>query len=316
MAAPATIVGIGASAGGVEALRALVADLPEDLEAALLVVLHIAPDAGSMLAGILDRTGPLPVRTADDGEPIEAGTILVAPPDRHLRVEDGHVRLSAGPRENGHRPAVDPLLRSLATALGERAVGVILSGTRDDGTAGLAAIKLAGGRTLVQDPAEATYPGMPQSAIDHVDVDAVLPLAGIVEELAALHFDPGPSHPGGGPGEAPARAGTPTRVTCPACGGVLHEHEVGHVVQYRCSVGHKYATESLDFEHGEMVDGALWEAMRMLDDRAALLDSLANRHERRGSGVAARYRRRASVAHGHVEALRTILEEPDGEAAA
>src|SRR3712207_2095539 len=157
------LIGVGASAGGVEALTTLVRNLPADLPAAVFVVLHVSPSGTSALAQILHRAGPLPAHAATDGAPIEAGRIYVAPPDRHLLVEDGAVRLTSGPRENGHRPAIDPLFRSLAL-YGERAIGVILSGTRDDGTQGLLRIKAAGGRVLAQDPEEALYDAMIRSA--------------------------------------------------------------------------------------------------------------------------------------------------------
>src|SRR5579884_3723136 len=167
------LVVMGASAGGVEALRRVVAGLPAELPAAICIVLHLAPDSPSALPKILERAGALPCRAASDGEPLEPGSVLVAPPDRHLVVEDGRVRLTVGPRENGHRPAIDTLFRS-AAARGDRVVGVVLSGTRDDGAAGLAVIKANGGGAIVQDPKEAMYAGMPRSALASVQVDAVV----------------------------------------------------------------------------------------------------------------------------------------------
>ena len=175
------IVVVGASAGGVESLIRLVRGLPEDFEGSLFVVLHVPP-SGSVLPSILSRAGPLRAEHAVDGEPIEPRRIYVAPPDSHLILKRDAVRVERGPRENGHRPAIDPLFRSAARTFGPRVAGVVLSGSRDDGTAGLSAIKVRGGLTIAQDPAEALYPAMPLSAIEYVDPDCVLP----IEEIAQL----------------------------------------------------------------------------------------------------------------------------------
>jgi len=177
---------MGASAGGVETLKSVVAGFPADLPAAVCIVLHIAPSGPSALAHILGRETQLQCRTAGDGDPLVAGEILVAPPDRHLVIERGHARLTVGPRENGHRPSVDTLFRSAAAARDSHVVGVILSGTRDDGAAGLAVIKAEGGAAVVQDPRDALYPGMPASALSLVAVDAVVPAALIAEIVTAI----------------------------------------------------------------------------------------------------------------------------------
>jgi two-component system chemotaxis response regulator CheB len=171
------IVVIGASAGGVEVLSHLVRCLPANFPAAIFVVLHVPAHSPSLLPRILERNGPLPARHPSDGEAIKRGRISIAPPDQRLLLEGGRVRLVRGPRENGHRPAVDPLFRTAPLAFGPRVVGVMLSGNLDDGTAGLAAIKQRGGVTVVQDPEEALYPGMPRSAIESVAVDHILPVA-------------------------------------------------------------------------------------------------------------------------------------------
>jgi two-component system, chemotaxis family, protein-glutamate methylesterase/glutaminase len=180
------LVVIGASAGGVETLKRVVGGLPADLPAAVCIVLHIAPDSPSLLGQILARAGALPCHAAYEAESLHKGAILVAPPDRHLMVEDEHVYLSVGPRENGHRPAADVLFRSAAAAKGARVVGVILSGTRGDGALGLAAVKAAGGATIVQDPDEALYPGMPTSALARVAPDAVVPSEFVAETIVSM----------------------------------------------------------------------------------------------------------------------------------
>ena len=236
---PALVV-IGASAGGVETLKRVVGGLPADLPAAVCVVLHLAPGSPSALAGILDRLSPLPCRTAGHGAPLRAGEIVVAPPDRHLLITDGRCELTVGPRENGHRPSVDVLFRSAAAATGRRVVGVVLSGTRDDGTVGLAAIKAQGGATIVQDPDEALYAGMPASALAHVSVDAVASsdrIAGVIVGMVS----------GERGSIAPTRDDSrQTRLGAEPVMSVSHEHGGGvsecqdaGLTQRRCRAGHR-----------------------------------------------------------------------------
>jgi two-component system, chemotaxis family, protein-glutamate methylesterase/glutaminase len=186
------IIVVGASAGGVEALRVLVGKLPRDLPAAVLVVLHVSPEHKSILPRILTGAGPLPAEHAKDGELLEPGRIYVAPPDRHMVVDDGVVRLTRSPPERGHRPAVDSLFHSAARFHGARVVGVVLSGALDDGTAGLVAVKKRGGVTVVQDPEEALCADMPRSALEHLEVDYCLPtaqIAALIDKLAHQKVD-------------------------------------------------------------------------------------------------------------------------------
>ena len=168
------IVVVGFSAGGMDPLMQLVAVLPPDFPASIFVVHHFPAQSVSALPSILNRAGPLHASQPPDGERIRPGRIYAARPNRHLLLWDGRIRLTIGPREHGHRPAIDPLFRSAARSYGPRVIGVILSGTLDDGTAGLLAVKGAGGVAVVQDPAQAAYPGMPASAIQHVPVDHVV----------------------------------------------------------------------------------------------------------------------------------------------
>jgi len=192
------VIVVGASAGGVEALTAMVGGLPADLPAAVLVVLHIPSGGSGALAAILGRAGSLPADTAVDGEDLRPGRIYVAPPDHHLMLLPERVVLSRGVRESGHRPSVDALFRSAAYAYSTRVVGVVLSGALDDGTAGLAAIVARGGVAIVQDPADALHSSMPLSAIEHVRVDHVAPAAqiGAVLALYARQQVPTNSAPG------------------------------------------------------------------------------------------------------------------------
>ena len=209
---------VGASAGGVEALIGFVRGLPATLSCPVVVVLHVAPERRSLLPGILARATRLPVAAAADRDELRPGHVYVAMPDRHLLVGTGTCGCAAGGA--GHRPALDPALRAAARAYGPRAVGVVLSGTRDDGTAGLASVKRAGGTALAQDPEEALHDGMPRSAVRHVDLDAVLPVAELGPWIAAHRLaEPGPA--------AVPAAAAGRRSTRPACRGGLFEAEQG-----------------------------------------------------------------------------------------
>src|SRR4051794_23232341 len=169
------VVVVAASAGGIEALRSMLAGVPADFDAAILVVLHMPPTGGQTLPRILQRAGHLPASSARDGEALRPGHIYVCVGDHHLLVANGHVHVRRGPTENGSRPAADPLFRSAARYYGARVIGVILSGTLSDGTAGLLAVRQRGGIAVVQDPDDALYDGMPRSALAYVDVDHVVP---------------------------------------------------------------------------------------------------------------------------------------------
>ncbi|HEY7010403.1 MAG TPA: chemotaxis protein CheB [Jatrophihabitantaceae bacterium] len=319
------VIVIGASAGGVEALRTVVAKLPADLPAVVLVVLHIPAYGGSVLPAILGRAGSLPARHPSIGEFLTPGTIFVAPPDHHLVVDGERAILTRGPHENGHRPAIDVLFRSAARACGARVVGVVLSGVLDDGTAGLTAVAARGGATVVQDPAEALYPGMPQSAIAHVDVDhiatadamgglladlcmteighietPVSPLMEIEADLAmmdneAMHQD--------------ERPGQPSGFSCPDCNGVLWEIRDGELVRYRCRVGHAWSAESLFGEQALQLDSALWMALRGLEEKAALARTMSERARERGNPLTAeRFRDQEAEAARAAALIRTMLE--------
>ena len=180
------IVVVGASAGGIEALRTLVGGLPAEFSAPVCIVMHTAPLSPGVLDNILSRAGRLPASNARMGERLRPGRIYVAPPDCHLLVEPGVLRVTKGPKENRFRPAIDPLFRSAAQVHGPAAIGVILTGNLDDGTAGLWAIKQLGGTAVVQDPQEALFPSMPRSAIEQVRVDHVVPLSDIAPLLVRL----------------------------------------------------------------------------------------------------------------------------------
>lgn len=242
------LVVVGASAGGIEALQRMAARLPGDLPAAVLVVLHVTAAGPSALPEILRRAGALPAAHALDGERLERGRILVAPPDHHLLIDDGHVRVTRGPKENSHRPAIDPLFRSAATAAGPRAIGVILSGMLDDGAAGIAAVKAAGGVAIVQDPDDATYSSMPRSALRAVDPDEIVGSRLLGPAIARWVATPADA-PKPPPGEVSDR-------TCPTCGGTLRTALDDGPLRYRCRVGHAWSAESLSARNASALGDA------------------------------------------------------------
>jgi two-component system chemotaxis response regulator CheB len=321
---PVAAIGIGASAGGLRPLCAIVGGLPADLPAAVFVVLHIAATGTSVLPQILERATALEVLPATDGAAVGPGCVVVAPPDRHLVVERDaggvvRMRLTRGPRENGHRPAIDPLLRSLAVVFGARAAGLILSGTRDDGTLGLAQVRHAGGVALVQDPEDAEYPSMPASAMAATAVDGALPADELAPALVAVTSGRAIGEPPPGPGRAPAiRIGdAPLTITCPDCGGVLKEEDEAGVARFRCHVGHMYSARSLLALHADGVERAMWTAARGLEDRAVLLTNLAGRERGDGhDGLAAQFDTHARQARAESGAIRAAIAALDDEISA
>ncbi|MEN3307426.1 MAG: two-component system, chemotaxis family, protein-glutamate methylesterase/glutaminase [Micromonosporaceae bacterium] len=282
------VVVVGASAGGVEALRALVAGLPPDLRATVLVVLHLPREAPSALPAILDRAGPLPARHAIDGEEMRYGHVYIAPVDHHLLVLDGRMRLSRGPSENGHRPAIDPLFRTAARSYGPRVVGIVLSGSRDDGADGAAVVARHGGVTIVQDPTEALYGSMPLAAMRMTRVDHVLPVGKIGPLLGELGTQPVTDQPVRLPPDrmvpaevdavvesADGSASSPDTYGCPTCGGGLVEIQSEPVPRYRCRVGHVWSPDSLLEEHTAALESALWMALRALEEKSDLSAKLS-----------------------------------------
>jgi two-component system chemotaxis response regulator CheB len=301
---PKDIVVVGASAGGIEALRVLVGSLPADFPASLFVVLHTSPQAPSMLADILDRSGKLPALTPEDGERIRPGTIYVAPSDRHLLIEPNHVRITRGPKENRFRPAVDPLFRSAAQTYGPRVVGVILTGYLDDGTAGLWTVKQLGGTAIVQDPADALVPFMPLNAMSHVKVDYSLPLEEIAPLLVRLATEAAEEE---GAFQVPKEVeievniakeqkaldagvlqlGEPSNYACPECHGVLLQLKEGTLFHFRCHTGHAYSIESLLTDISEKMDDALWNSIRAFEEGELFMRHMAQHLDHAESGQSA-----------------------------
>jgi two-component system chemotaxis response regulator CheB len=318
------IVAIGGSAGGIEALKRIVAQLPADLPAAVLVVIHLPVDSPSYLPQILDGAGPLRAVAAEEGLPVRNGQIIVARGGFHMLVRDGRVHLGTGPRENRSKPAVDPLFRSIAATYRGRAIGVVLSGWLNDGTAGLYAIKRCGGVAVVQDPDDAIARDMPQSALRNVPVDYVARLEQIGSLIARLaREEAGPDMPvpseiqveadiaarGGDSIAQTSTLGARSIMGCPECGGVLTEMRNGNLLRFRCHTGHSYTAESLLAEQGQAVERALLSAMRTLEERAAMWTRLAERNEDLGNRrTVSAMRKNADDAKTEADALRQILQ--------
>lgn len=283
------MIGVVASAGGVAALQALISKLPAGLPAVVLVVLHIPPIGPTELPQILARAGQLPARHPQDGERVRAGVILVAPPDRHLAVDDDQVRLLAGPRENGHRPSADLLLRSLAVNCQARCSGVVLSGTMDDGAAGLAAVRRVGGLALVQDPAEAAFPSMPQAAIEEAGPQFVRPVDTLAGHLTSWLAGDDPEVPVPHAAvEATEDDPELTPFTCFECGGSLWLRDDHGAQRLRCRVGHTFSVDGLQVDKQAALERALWAAVVALDERADLSRRITKRLERSGRASALR----------------------------
>jgi two-component system chemotaxis response regulator CheB len=323
------LIVVGASAGGVEALRDFVAGLPADLAASVLVVLHLPAGGTSALPAILSRAGALPAHSAKDGTELEHSAIYVAPPNHHMLVVNGRLALSHGPTENGRRPAIDPLFRSAAIVAGPRVTGVLLSGVLDDGVAGLASIVSRGGKILAQDPDEALYPGMPGHAMRTLTIDHVLRAGAMGEVLDKISREevelddvPGLSRlmrlendiatwdSSAQVGHDPERLGRMSGFTCPDCDGSLVEMVPGS--RYRCRVGHAWTAEALLDAQGMAWERALWAAIRTLDEKAALSRRMADQARERGStGLAVRYDLRAEEALEAAALLREPLNVAD-----
>jgi two-component system, chemotaxis family, protein-glutamate methylesterase/glutaminase len=319
------IVVIGASAGGVGALREIIQGLPSRFPAAVFIVLHLSPERPSVLGPLLDQLGPLRVRTAEDGDPIEPGTVYVAPPDMHMTLQGGRVHVAFGPPQDRHRPSIDVLFRSAAHEFGSRVVGVVLTGFLSDGTAGLRSIKQQGGTTLVQDPQSAAHRGMPDSALRSGQIDHIVPLAdiaGVLVRLTQATPRPPPATPNGvlqfdtdadlGQVGKLEPVAVPSSFLCPDCGGALWEMRADEPPRFRCRVGHGYSIESLVASQQPYVERALWEAARSLEDRAALFRRMAGSwRERDAEAVVEHFARTAEQSAANAAVIRSLLGLPE-----
>ena len=326
MSEPRWIVVIGASAGGVEALRRLFGSLRTDLDAAFLVVLHVPPHSPSSLDRVLSAVTTMPVSAAEDRERLKRGRVYVASADQHLMVEAGIIRQTRGPKECRARPAIDVLFRSAAVAYGPRTIGVLLSGLLDDGTAGLWAIKDRGGLALVQDPEEAMHPSMPESAIRHVKVDSIGRCSALAHELATLtasQLAPAAKAAEHGrlavevqiAGEANAlqlgvmEMGKVSQYTCPDCHGVLVQIEEGTNIRFRCHTGHAFSMHTLLAEVSESIDKGLWDTIRAIEERILLLRQMSDLAAEEDNGQGTRFKNLADDAEASIKAIRKLVTD-------
>jgi len=318
------VVVIGASSGGVTALTKVLGALPDTLQAAVFVVLHVPPDSTSHLPAILNRAGNLPAAHAVDHERIRRSRVYVAPPGQQTYLHRGHVSVRRGPKENLHRPAIDPLFRTAAHQYGPRVIGVILSGAMDDGAAGMAAVKQAGGIAIVQAPDDADFPSMPTNALDATTVDYSIPssdIGALITELVGVGADLGveviPSEVAlesreeaehDDEAHTTEELGVVAPFTCPDCHGTLWQITDDGPVRYRCRVGHAFSQDTIVKAQGDAVERALWTAFRALEERSALLRRMAELARGRGHHrVATNFDARVSQTQHDAQALHEVI---------
>jgi two-component system chemotaxis response regulator CheB len=305
---PLRAVVVGGSAGALDPLRTFVSTIPADFPGAIFIANHVPPDSVSALPHLLARSSALFATHAIDGAPIAPGRIIVAPPDHHLTFDDGRMRVAQGPMENNHRPSIDVLFRSAAMNFNSAACAVLLSGTLDDGAAGIVAIHDAGGATLVQDPDDAQFPDMPLNAIATGAVDGVYAAEGLFGAVCAWLSRPVHAlHPQ--EVETDERDdGKPSVFTCPDCGGTLWELDEGGVLRFRCRTGHAFNAVSMLSAYDDNIESVLWTSIRALEERRDLLRRLARRSMRNEQHVTQRrYDKLALEVEHDLERLRATV---------
>lgn len=318
--APRKIVAIGGSSGSIQVIRQICSMMPLDLHASIIIAVHVGASNHNLLAGILDNDGPLSASTAMEGEHLQEGRIYVAPADRHLVLDGLSIRLGRGPRENMARPAIDPLFRSVGLSAGPSAIGILLSGMLNDGASGLADLKRCGGVTVVQSPLDAVESEMPRTALLASDIDYRAPAGDLAALLIRLvEGQPGPAMAPpasialevaiamGRPSDTPtiAEIADPVPLNCPGCGGTLSQIRRSPL-RFRCQVGHGYTAEALAHEQEGSVDEAVRMAIRVIGERAVLMEKMAIDALQAGRTAAAatfeeralEYRRSAAVLLG------------------
>jgi two-component system chemotaxis response regulator CheB len=324
------VIVIGTSAGGLEALDQLIGQLPTDLPASIVIVQHMDPgNSGEPLLRRLGRHAAFHPKLARNGERLKPGQIYIAPPDNHLLIKKGKMLVTKGAAENRHRPGIDPLFRSAAVSYGSRVIGVLLTGMMDDGTAGLIAVRRCGGLTVVQDPRDAAYSGMPLSALDNANVDFCVSMAEMGPLLTTLV-----SKPHGKSKTVPEAVRTEAVIAervlsdisqvnglgdqvpynCPGCGGVLWKIDGPGKKRYRCHTGHSYSGLSLLASQSEKIEEMLWISLRMFEERKNLLTSMAK--DSASAALKGENRRQAKETQGYIDRIRAMLLDPKSDSPA
>jgi two-component system, chemotaxis family, protein-glutamate methylesterase/glutaminase len=316
------IIVIGASAGGFEALKILMAGLPGDFTTPIFIVWHMSPDVPGILPQVLNKANTISAAHAYNNEAIQPNRVYVAPPDHHLLIDEGKVLVTHGPKENRFRPAVDPLFRSAAYTYGSRVIGVILSGALDDGTAGLWTIKHYGGTAIVQDPMDAEVPSMPENAMREVTIDHCVQISQLPELLVRLSTEPITNNvvvmkdeqtkkeiqiaaEESGMKKGIMKFGELSPYTCPECHGVLSILHNDNIVRYRCHTGHAYSADALMASITEKIEDSLYSAIRGMDENIMLLNHLGDHSaEANQPKLAALYFQKAKEVQERSEPLR------------
>lgn len=321
------IIVIGASAGGFGALQQLVAGLPSNLDVSIFIVWHMAPDVRGILPQVLNKFHKLHADHAVDGEPILPGRMYIAPPDRHLLLEKGVVRVTRGPKENRFRPAVDPLFRSAAYEYGSQVIGIILSGALDDGTAGLWTVKSRGGIAIVQDPEDAEVASMPENAAGAVDIDYAVKAADMgvllerlcnepinesnetaMNDIQKMEVEIAIALQGNALERGVMNLGALSPYTCPECHGVLTALQEGNRVRFRCHTGHAFSADSLLATITEKIEDSLWSAIRGVEESIILMNHMGDHFaESNDPKLAATYFKKAKEAENRIQLVRQAI---------
>lgn len=316
------IIVVGASAGGLSTVETLLASIPDNLNAALFIVVHLSKNAQQdHINAILSRSSRWPVVVPKNGTVVERGMAYLAPIDCHLMLSGNEIKVSGGAMENHYRPSIDVLFRTAAAAYSSCVIGIILSGLLDDGASGMAAIKSAGGLCIVQDPDEADYAEMAVNVLKHTDVDYRVPLADIAYILSDI-ASRGDCIPSSIPDRLKQEAditirrasdykdtdrlGSPTMFTCPDCGGMLTKINEDTTARYRCYTGHVFSEQFLEEQYLKKTEETLWVAMRMMEERKNFLGSLERKFGTNGPTAKER-KERAVELEKYIAHLKNML---------